>query len=76
MQLCCLISVMDAPTLELLPALIEPIDDMFPCDVMFLLASIADYDTTTRVDDIAHPGGENSGSPTCMPLLLLTDPSK
>ena len=69
--------VLIAPfALKVVPALIEPTDEIFPCDVIFPTASIVVCVVRAPVDNIEHLGGESAGSPIFNPLLHLTYPSK
>ena len=62
--------------LKVVPALIEPSDEIFPCDVILPAASIVVCVVRALVDNIEQLGGETAGSPIFNPLLHLTVPSK
>ncbi len=64
------------PALKVVPALIEPTDEIFHCDVIFPATPIVVCVVISPDDNIEHLGGETAGSPIINPLLHLTVPSK
>ena len=62
--------------LKVVPALIEPTDEIFPSDDMLSEFLVSCDMIEPLSPDLVHFGGETVGSPTFSPLLHLTVSSK